>query len=291
MATVEDFVLRMKVEGQEAVKKTSGIVQDLKNDIADLNQVGGPLAGTINGIISKLGSIGIAAGIASTAFLGLGTRALQIAGEMEDIAGSTGITTGVINNFASSVIFAGGKAEDAAGLLQKLNQSIQEAASGNEQLQKSFQTLGIYVRNANGEVRPTQEILQELTQRFQEGELSSKQFTASVEILGKAARALELQKLRAVDDPAYTEATKNIDKLNDVMDQLAITIKRNLVVSFGDLAKAIAEGGISGGIAKITESLGNLVAEILNYNRFKTSVLGSIQNITPVDSVKRNILA
>jgi hypothetical protein len=37
--------------------------------------------------------------------------------------------------------------------------------------------------------------------------------------------------------------------------------------------------------------LSQIVAEILNYNRFKTSVLGSIQNITPVDSVKRNILA
>jgi hypothetical protein len=37
--------------------------------------------------------------------------------------------------------------------------------------------------------------------------------------------------------------------------------------------------------------LSQIVAEILNYNRFKTSVLGSIQNITPVDAVKRNILA
>ena len=37
--------------------------------------------------------------------------------------------------------------------------------------------------------------------------------------------------------------------------------------------------------------LSQIVAEILNYNRFKTSVLGSIQSITPVDSVKRNILA
>lgn len=34
-----------------------------------------------------------------------------------------------------------------------------------------------------------------------------------------------------------------------------------------------------------------IISEVLNYNRFKTSVLGSVQNITPVDSVKRNILA
>jgi pantothenate kinase len=43
---------------------------------------------------------------------------------------------------------------------------------------------------------------------------------------------------------------------------------------------------------KLNENdLSQIIAEVLNYNRFKTSVLGSVQNITPVDSVKRNILA
>lgn len=37
--------------------------------------------------------------------------------------------------------------------------------------------------------------------------------------------------------------------------------------------------------------LSQIISEVLNFNRFKTSVLGSVQKITPVDSVKRNILA
>ncbi len=37
--------------------------------------------------------------------------------------------------------------------------------------------------------------------------------------------------------------------------------------------------------------MSQLVSEILNFNRFKTSVLGSVQATTPVDVVKRNILA
>lgn len=36
--------------------------------------------------------------------------------------------------------------------------------------------------------------------------------------------------------------------------------------------------------------LSRIVAEILNYNRFKTSTLGVVQDITPVDNVKRTIL-
>jgi len=37
--------------------------------------------------------------------------------------------------------------------------------------------------------------------------------------------------------------------------------------------------------------LSALVAEILNYNRYKTSSLGIIQQVLPVDDVKRNIVA
>ncbi len=36
--------------------------------------------------------------------------------------------------------------------------------------------------------------------------------------------------------------------------------------------------------------LSQFVAEVLNFNRYKTSVLGTVQAITPVEFVKRNIL-
>lgn len=43
---------------------------------------------------------------------------------------------------------------------------------------------------------------------------------------------------------------------------------------------------------KLNENdLSQIISEVLNYNRFKTSVLGSVQKVTPVDAVKRNILA
>lgn len=37
--------------------------------------------------------------------------------------------------------------------------------------------------------------------------------------------------------------------------------------------------------------LSGLVGEILNFNRLKTSTMGTIQSITPVEEIKRNILA
>jgi len=264
MATIEDFILRFKTVGTAGIKQAGDAIGGLKDDVANFAQVGGPLSNTLNGIVTKLGPVGLAAGVAATAFSALGGSALRLAGDLEDIAGATGIATGNVNSFAGSLIAAGGKMEDAGQILGKLNQSINEAAGGNENLQKAFQNLGVYVTDANGAIRPTTDILKDITAKFQSGELTAAQFNAAIDIMGKGVNRLELQKLSAADNPAITEATKNLDKFNDEIDKVYKSIKDNLILSFGALAKAVNEGGIGAGLAKITEELGYLTAEILN---------------------------
>jgi len=257
MATIQEFILRFKTEGTNNLKA-------LKDDIRDLTNNANPLNSSLGNLAGRMGPLASGAAAAAGAFALLGARALQLAGDLEDIAGATGVSTGVINTFAGSLIAAGGKAEDAGQILGKLNQSIQEAASGNENLQKSFQKLGVFITDASGQVRSTSDILKDITERFQSGELSATQYAGAIDILGKNVNRLELAKLSAADNPAITEATKNIDRFNDEIDKLNKLVKDNLIITFGEFAKAINEGGISGGIAKITESIGNLIAEILN---------------------------
>ena len=264
MATIEDFILRFKTVGTAGIKQAGDAIGGLKDDIAGFAQQGGPLGNTLNGIVTKLGPVGLAAGVAATAFSALGGSALRLANDLEDISGATGIATGNVNSFAGSLIAAGGKMEDAGQILGKLNQSIQEAAGGNENLQKAFQNLGVYVTDAAGQIRPTGDILKDITEKFQSGELSGKQYAAAIDILGKGINRLELQKLSAADNPAITEATKNLDRFNDEIDKVYKSIKDNLILAFGSLAKAVNEGGIGAGLAKITEELGYLAAEILN---------------------------
>jgi lambda family phage tail tape measure protein len=264
MAVIEDFILRFKTVGTAGIKQAGDAVSGLKDDVSNFAQIGGPLGNTLNGIVTKLGPVGLAAAAAGAAFAALGGSALRLANDLEDIAGATGIATGNVNSFAGSLIAAGGKMEDAGQILGKLNQSINEAAGGNENLQKAFQNLGVYVTDAAGAIRPTTDILKDITDKFNSGELSAAQFNAAIDIMGKGINRLELQKLSAADNPAITEATKNLDKFNDEIDKVYKSIKDNLIISFGALAKAVNEGGIGAGLAKITEELGYLAAEILN---------------------------
>jgi lambda family phage tail tape measure protein len=237
MATIEDFILRMKVEGEGAVRQVSGSIQTLKDDIADLSQFGGPLGNTINGIVSKLGAMGVVAGVASVAISALGGRALQIAGELSDIAGATGIAAGQIRNFQTSLIEAGGKAEDASVILSKLNQSVQEAAGGNEKLQQAFRTLGVFVTDANGKMRPTGDILADITAKAQRGEITQQAYAAAVDILGKSIGRLEISKLSALRDPVMDEDIRRIDSYNEAIDKVRDRLSRAITTFFGSAAE------------------------------------------------------
>lgn len=238
--TVDNYKIKVTVEGREGLK-------NLKKDMEDLGSYSGPLGNSINSIISRLGPLGVAAGVAGVAFAGLGGRALTLAGELSDIAGATGIATGTLMNFRQSVVEAGGKAEDFGQIAAKLNQSVQEANSGNEKFQESFRNLGVYVTDANGKLRPTEAILQDIVAKFQSGELTSTQYAAAIDILGKNINKLELQKLRAAADPEFTKKTTEIDKYNEAIDtmtekfnRLAITIAGTVAEAFNKLSNAMS---------------------------------------------------
>jgi lambda family phage tail tape measure protein len=277
MATVEDFVLRMKVEGQGSVKQISGSIQTLKDDLADLGQVGGPLGNTINGIIGKLGPLGMAASVAGAAFVGLGAKALSLAGELSDISGATGIAAGTLMNFRQSVVEAGGKAEDFAQIAAKLNQSVQEAASGNETFQKAFQRLGVFVTDGNGKLRSTESILQDVVAKFQSGQLSSEQYAASIDILGKNINKLELQKLSAAADPFKDEQIRQLDKYNDAIDKLGEKFNNLAITVAGTVATSINGffDKLNSNIKNVTDSIATLEERGLTQQGIPAPVRGA----------------
>jgi lambda family phage tail tape measure protein len=230
MATIENFLLKFKVEGQQAIDGASTSVKNLGTQVSGLSGGLGRLVGGLGGVV------GIA-GVAGGAFAALGMKAVALAGDLSDISGATGIAAGTLMNFRQSVIEAGGKADDFAQIAAKLNQSVQEAAGGNETFQKSFQKLGVFVTDANGKVRDTESILRDVVARFQSGEMSSQQYAAAIDILGKNISKLELAKLTALRDPVADADIKRLDQYNDAIDKIRARLEKGLVSFFGSVAE------------------------------------------------------
>ena len=239
MASIENFILKFKVEGQAAIDKASKGIENLSNEVAGFGASTGPLNNALSGILGKLGPIGLAAGAAGGAFAALGLQAVNLAAQISDIAGATGVAEGTLLNFRTSVIEAGGSADDFGQIAAKLNQNVQEAAGGNEKLQDSFRKLGVYVTDAAGNIRSTEDILRDITIRFQEGSLSGEKYSAAVDLLGKNITKLDLQKLSAIADPVKDAEIKKLDEYAAAIDRVRDGLERKLITFFGSVALEI----------------------------------------------------
>jgi lambda family phage tail tape measure protein len=237
MAVIQDFIVRIKTQGGDALR-------GLKGDIADLASGINPLSNSLPGLARGLGLVGGVVGVAAGAFALAGMKAIQLADQISDLADATNISAGTLLNFKNSVIAAGGGADDFQKLASKLNQSVQEAAGGNEQLQKSFQTLGVYVRDAEGNIRSTDDILGELTTNFQQGRLSGAQYAAAVDLLGKSFTKLDPSKLTAVKDPVADADIKRLADYQTSIDAIRARLEKGLISFFGSVAEQ-AEGAFS----------------------------------------------
>ena len=237
MATIEDFKLRFDVQGDDKVKKVNQDINNLKDDIDDLGKVGGPLGNTINGIVGKFGLLGTAAVAAGGAFVALGFSAIRMATELQNISNASGVAAGQLQNFKTSVISAGGSAEQYKDIITDLNKNVQDAASGNEQLQNSFRSLGVFVTDANGKVRNTGDILQDIVGLFRSGQISSEQYTASLRLLGESAKNLDLTKLNALRDPVADADIARLKEYDAAIDRVRARLERGIITFFGSVAE------------------------------------------------------
>jgi len=241
MAAIQDFVLRIKTEGVNQLNNLRKGVDGLTSDLQNLAAVGGPLSNTIGGIVGKLGPLGLGAAAAAGAFAALGLRAVQLADELDDISSATGISAGALNNFKNSLVDAGGKTEDFSTLAAKLNQNLGEAAMGNETAQKAFQKLGVFVRDAGGNVRNTGDVLRDAVGKLAAIEDPAKRAALAVDIFGKTANKLDFTKLNAANDPFKDAQIAQLAKYQTAIDAIAKSVNDSLITSFGKLAIYIDE--------------------------------------------------
>jgi len=241
MAAIENFVLKIKVEGQKSVDDLKKSISDLGKEANNFDTVGGKMSSVISGIVGSVGLLTTAAVAAGASFVGMGMKAITMADDLGDISDATGVAAGALNNFRNSLVLAGGKADDMATLTSKLNQNLGDAAVGNEKAQKAFQKLGVYVTDAGGAVRNTGDVLRDAISKLAAIEDPATRASLAVDIFGKTAAKLDFSKLNAVNDPFKDEQIAQLGKYKDALDAMANAANDRLLTVFGKLAIAIAD--------------------------------------------------
>lgn len=259
-STISDFLLRVRVQGQDLVDKLKKSVNDTDKGFdkattgankfgTAMKDLGNVLSGSmgsgigqVDGMANALGGLGKAAGavgLVATAFVALGMRAIGAADQIQDLSDATGISASRLLNLKQSILEAGGRSEDFEKISAKLNQTLGDAVNGNEKVRKSFRDLGVSLGDANGNIRSTDDLLPEILDALSKIPDPATRAATAVELLGKSANKIDWTKVTAAKDLFKDAEIKALAEYRGEMDKLANTIETKLITAFGSLAQAI----------------------------------------------------
>lgn len=152
-------------------------------------------------------TVGVATGVAALAI-----HATEGAAKLGKLSQQTGVTVSAL----SGLSFAAKKdPEELAQSLNKLNKAAFAAATAPEGTKNAFTRLGVAVKGANGEIRPTQDIFMDLAAKFAAMPNGVTKSALAMQLFGKSGAAMI---------PALNKGKEGIQELRNTAQQLGIVI-------------------------------------------------------------------
>ena len=150
--------------GQETgISKLPGGVQQLG---ASVMRVGDGFAATAQRFTRLGGMLSLALGAAGGGIAALVTESAAAGRETERMSARAGVSAESFQRLAYAARTSGTDADAFADVLADLGEKAVDAATGNEDLQKTFRALGVNVRTVDGNMRKSDALLADVADAF-----------------------------------------------------------------------------------------------------------------------------
>ncbi len=211
MATIDNYTIKLDVQGQQAVDK-------LKNSLGGLGSV--------------------VAGIGFAAFT---NSVLQMADAVADLSAATGLAIGEIAAFGGALGQAGGKAADASKMIGKFFQTLDDAAQGSDKAQEALKRVGFNLSDLT--TLSEGELLTKALSQLAEMEAGAQRTALGVEIFGKSFKSIDPKVLSdAFSSGDFSKAEEALKKMGDLADSLAANMYTLQIAGaqvFSEMASAL----------------------------------------------------
>ena len=156
--TIEELLVKIRADSaqlQSDIAKVKGDIGSFKQEAAGIGSV---LKTAFNvAVITQ----------ASRALFGFVAAGAQSGEALGDLAQTMGLTTEEASRLDYAMRVTGTNSEAGFKGIQKLARAMAEAASGNGEAAKTFDALGVSVKNGDGSIRAVGTVLLELSARFE----------------------------------------------------------------------------------------------------------------------------
>jgi len=237
-----------------AVDQTRSALAQVKANLEGLSVA----ANKVNGVLAGLG-----AALSLGALVAAGKAALDTADNLSKLSQKTGISVESLSLLRPIAEQSGISLEGLAKGMQKLATAMVEAAGGGKEQIDVFSRLGVSVKDAAGQLRPTEDVLLDLADAFAVMPDGAEKSALAVKLFGKSGVELipflnqgragieELkQKFKELGLEISGDTAKAAEKFNDTLD----TVKQALSAIAMKVAEAAlpALQSLADGLVKIT---------------------------------------
>jgi hypothetical protein len=187
MALNMDAMLRIKadVQGENNIRRLGNSMQGLQGRAKNAALGFSSLKGAVGGFAAAIAGSAIVGGLGAMV-----KSAVNLGDELGKMSARTGVAQGALIGLRNAAALSDVENEKLQAGLTRLNVAMLAAADGNAAAEAKFKRLGISVKNAAGEVRPTDQVFKDLGDRFKDMPNGAEKAAAAVSIFGKAGADL-----------------------------------------------------------------------------------------------------
>lgn len=204
--------------------------------------------------VRAFGSLGIGAGLAAAAFAAMGAAvvigAKNIADyqeQMDIAAEATGFTTGQLAGLKIAAAESGRSFDQIRPALDFFTRKVGDVIAESPEAVKQFYDLGIAVRDAGGNIRPTGDIFKDAQAKLSAMGTAGERSAAAMDLFGRSGAASISALLTPLD-----EAEAKARKLGIALGPEAERVARQADTAFDMLGTSIAAVGNSFGVTAAT---------------------------------------
>jgi len=259
--------LQADLRKAEAATKTtsSKMTANFKSVSASLKRVKG----------NAVAAAAVITGLATGAMANLARQAIRTANDLGDIAQKLGISASALQEFQYAAN-QNGVAINALNMgLQRFGRRAAEAANGTGEAKDALKTLGVQLRDSNGNLRSTEELFSDalraiakVPNELERNALAFKLFDSEgVAIVNMAGNFEELrERARELGIVIDDDVIARSDKLQDTLDELAQITKSRLTPALTDLGgrALVGAAGMMADLAHWADAVYRNFAEIEN---------------------------
>lgn len=264
-----------KITDKEATKAAGELDKNFKKMESSADKTSKSVSQKMKKVGKSMAAVGAAAAVAITGVVMLSQKFADLTNELVDASTKTGIAVDTLAGLRLAAEGSGLGFSMLEGGLIKFGGSIFEASKGSKSLVETFDTLGVSVKDTNGELRDADGVFNDTVKALGSMENMTERNALAMKLFGRSSGPALIQ----------SGALENLESMTALATEFGIAIDEGGIQSMAQFQRSMTEFETVG-----TGTLQNVMGAIAGPNSVTMGLQGASQAMVYMGSIFGTVL-